>query len=100
MKIASVASALPAHYYLQEQIQGALKANWTASLCQPEVLDRLHSRVGVDGRHLSLPLEDYARLSSWGEANSTWIRVAQELGEIAIDKALARAGLSTSRLGA
>jgi alkylresorcinol/alkylpyrone synthase len=100
MKIASVASALPAHYYSQEQISAALKANWTANLGQPEILDRLHSRMGVDGRHLSLPLEDYTRLSSWGETNSHWIRVAQELGEVAIDKALAQAGFSRRKLGA
>lgn len=100
MKIASVASALPAHYYSQEQIRDALKANWAAKLEQPKVLDRLHSRMGVQGRHLALPLEAYARPSSWGETNSTWIRVAQELGEAAIQKALARAGLSQSQLGA
>lgn len=100
MRISGVASAFPRHYYRQEQITEALKRHWADKLGKPEALDRMFSRVGVDGRFLSLPLEDYDLLSTWGEANNVWIEVAEELGEQALCGALTRAGLATDDLGA
>jgi alkylresorcinol/alkylpyrone synthase len=38
-------------------------------------------------------MEEYAGLESFGKANDAWIRVAQELGETAVRRALAGAGL-------
>lgn len=100
MTISGVASAFPRHYYKQEQIAEALKHNWQHRIENPQVLDRLLSRVGVDGRFLSLPLESYDGLATWGQANNAWIEVAEELGEQALCRALTRAGLSTDDLGA
>ena len=100
MRIASVASALPRHYYSQAEITGALKHHWASQFEKPESIDRLYSRIGVKGRALALPLEAYNRPFRWGEANNVWIEVAQELGEAAISKALANAGLSKDQLGA
>src|SRR5246500_3386524 len=92
-KIAGVASAFPSHYYRQEQIAQALKRNWAGKIENPQVLDRLLTRVGVEGRHLALPIERYEQLSSWGQANDAWIEVAEELGEQSLCRALTRAGL-------
>ena len=100
MRIASVASALPRHYYSQAEITGALKEQWASQLDKPEAIGRLHSRIGVGGRALTLPLEAYNRRCSWGEANDTWIEAAQELGESAISKALTHAGVSKHQIGA
>jgi alkylresorcinol/alkylpyrone synthase len=100
MTISGVASAFPKHYYKQEQIAEALKGHWKDRVGNPQVLDRLLSRVGVEGRFLSLPLESYDRLSTWGEANNAWIEVAEELSEQALCRALTRAGLATKDLGA
>ncbi|HTD22862.1 MAG TPA: 3-oxoacyl-[acyl-carrier-protein] synthase III C-terminal domain-containing protein [Terriglobales bacterium] len=100
MRIVSVASALPQHYYSQAEITDALKAQWAGELSNPQVLDRLYPRAGVQGRALSLPLEDYKRGYTWGERNTTWLQVAQYLGEAAIGKALAAAGVSKDQLGA
>lgn len=100
MTISGVASAFPKHYYKQEQIAEALKGHWEDRVGNPQVLDRLLSRVGVEGRFLSLPLESYDRLSTWGEANNAWIEVAEELSEQALCRALTRAGLVTKDLGA
>jgi alkylresorcinol/alkylpyrone synthase len=100
MRIASVASALPSHYYSQSEITDALKAQWAGEVSHPRVLERLYTRIGVQGRALSLPLEDYKRHYSWGEANSIWLRVAQDLGEAAICQAVTAAGLSKDQLGA
>src|SRR5579871_575391 len=100
MTIAGAASAFPKHYYKQQQIAAALKRQWAGKIENPQVLDRRLSRVGVDGRFLSLPIDNYEKLQSWGEANDAWIEVAEELGEQALCRALTRAGLGTSDLNA
>lgn len=94
MRIASVASAFPDHCYAQDDIRGALRRYWGDKLENPGLLARLHARVGVEFRHLAFPLERYDQPSTWGETNSAWLEVAQELGEEAIDVALHRAGLA------
>ena len=57
-------------------------------------MDRLHARTGVETRYLTLPIEAYPELKSWGEANQIWIDASCELGQSAICQALTRAGLS------
>lgn len=94
MIVAAVAHAFPPHYYDQSQLLEAFKAVWLREHFNPERLERLHQNVQVGGRHLALPIEQYPALSSWGEANDAWIRVAQEIGAAAIDSALAAAGLA------
>jgi alkylresorcinol/alkylpyrone synthase len=54
----------------------------------------------VDGRHLALPLADYYGLATWGDANRAWMRVAEELGQQALCRALALAGVAPSQIGA
>ena len=100
MKIASVASALPPHYYTQEFLSQAMKQYWGEKLPNPRFLDQLHAHMGVAGRYLALSIEEYPRITTWGQANSTWIRVAQEIGEQALSLALTRAGLSPPDLSA
>jgi len=100
VRIASVASALPEHRFRQEVITAAFKGYWKAKLPEPEKLDWLHSRVGVDFRHLAFPLDRYPQFSTWGEANAAWLEAAEELGERAIDTALDRAGMSRQDLNA
>ena len=100
MRIASVASAFPRNYYTQEQIASALKRHWANQIENPKVLDRLLSRVAVDGRHLALPIEAYDDLTTWGQSNDAWITVAEDLAEQSICRALTRAGLSERDLDA
>ena len=100
MRIASVASAFPRNYYSQKQIASALKRHWATRVENPKVLDRLLSRVGVDGRHLALPIDAYDDLATWGQSNNAWIEVAEELAEQSICRALTRAGLSETDLDA
>ena len=100
MRIAGVASAFPRQYFRQEEITAALRERWADKLGNPDVLDRLLSRVGVESRHLALPIEAYDGLTSWGKANDAWIEVSEELAEQALCKALTRAGLSVKNLGA
>lgn len=99
-RIAGVASALPPHRYPQSAITAALKRLWRGQLERLEALDRIHARARVDYRHLALPIERYAEISTWGEMNAVWIDVAQDLGARAIDQALEQAGLRRRDLDA
>jgi alkylresorcinol/alkylpyrone synthase len=78
----------------------ALQEYWGPQIENPHVLRRLHRHVGVDGRFLSLPKEEYLKMKTWGEANHHWIRTARELGQKAISSALKDAGLQAQNLGA
>ena len=100
MQIASAASALPKNYYPQEVLSAAMSRYWSNKLDEPRKMELLHSRMGVDGRYLVLPLQRYETLAPWRESNDVWIAAAQDLGEQAIGCALARAGLPAERLGA
>jgi alkylresorcinol/alkylpyrone synthase len=93
LRIASVAHAFPAHYYRQEELLAALEARWGSQFFNPQRLERLHRNVMVGGRHLALPIENYADLTTWGRANDAWIRVAEKIGGAAILGALDKAGL-------
>lgn len=92
-RIIAIHGVLPPHRYEQSGITDAF-----ADMCLPPgadrgVLERLHRSAGVRGRHLALPLERYAALSGFGEANDAFIDVALELGEQAVRGALDRSGL-------
>ena len=99
-QIAAVASALPPRYYTQQQVFDELVKHWGPALENPALLERFHHRVGVDGRYFALPLEEYAELERFGQFNAAWLRVAEELGEQAIQTALDQAGLSKEQIGA
>lgn len=102
MNIAAVSTAFPPNYYDQKTILAALSKRWTgagdgSSLA---LVERLHRNVKVHGRHLALPIEEYDRISTWGQANDAWIRVATDLGEEALRGALDRAGLQAEDVDA
>ncbi|MBZ5608943.1 MAG: type III polyketide synthase [Acidobacteriia bacterium] len=99
MTIAGVASAFPQHRYDQRVLLSALQRHWGPKLDNPVFMERLQARVGVESRHLALPIEEYYTLN-WTQANNHWIEVAQDLGQKALCCALSRAGLAPSDLGA
>jgi alkylresorcinol/alkylpyrone synthase len=99
-RIAGVGSAMPQHRFPQEAITAMLTDFWDGKLESPGLLERFHSRMGVDYRHLAFPLECYAQFTSWGETNAAWLKVAEELGVGAIDEALDHAGMSRHDLDA
>jgi alkylresorcinol/alkylpyrone synthase len=99
MKIASAASAFPEHYYSQKELLQRLRDYWGDELRNPQLLERLHRNVTVDGRYLAVPAEQYLDIRTWGQANDIWIRVAQELGERALCLALHNAGIEPKDLG-
>jgi alkylresorcinol/alkylpyrone synthase len=100
MKIASAASSFPKHYYSQKFLLEQLQQYWGEQLRNPQLLERLHRNVTVEGRYLAIPTEQYYDIETWGQANDVWIKVAQELGEQALCRALSYAGIGTSDVGA
>jgi alkylresorcinol/alkylpyrone synthase len=100
MIICGTAGAFPRNYYSQRVIREALKRRWRGKLDNPSILDRLHASVGVQGRHLTLPLDRYEDLKTWGQANDEWIENAQQLGQQALCRALNNAGVAPAELGA
>ena len=99
MRIISAGSAFPKQYYPQAVLSKAMEAYWEGQLENPQMIERLHQRTQVDGRHLALPLHEYYELSTWGQANQAWMRTAEELGEKALCRALARAGADKASIG-
>jgi len=100
LRIAAVGRALPPHYYDQQTLFAALQRRWADRYFNLERLERLHQNVLVGGRHLALPIEEYDGLTTWGQANDAWIRVAQEVGGAAVLDALERSGIPAEDLAA
>lgn len=100
IKIAGVGSAFPKRYFKQDVIVGALKAYYRNRLANPDILDRLDDSMKVDGRFLARPIEFYENMQTWGEANDVWIETGMEIGETALCRALAAAGLEPGELSA
>src|SRR5271165_5597249 len=84
MKIVATTTAFPPYYFTQDEVLTALKTYWDKGLENAAVLERLHSRTGVEGRYFSRRLHEYYALDTWGKTNDVWIEVAGELGEQAI----------------
>ncbi len=94
--IAAIHAVLAPHDYPQPQITAAF-----AEVVSPEgehraVVERIHQATSVQRRYLALPLEDYAGIADFGQANDAFIRVGLDLGQAAIEGALAQAGLVAS----
>ena len=99
MEITSAASALPTHYYTQKVLLEAFRKYWGHRLDRFNLLERLHAAAQVDGRYLTLPIEQYP-LRDWGEANNYWIESAVNLGQQAICRALSQAQVRPEDIGA
>jgi alkylresorcinol/alkylpyrone synthase len=93
-RILAVGRALPPHYADQETLTAALTAHWSRQHFNPDRLAQIHKAALVEGRHLALPLAEYATHDTFGKKNDAFIRVGLEVGEAAIRDAMARAGLA------
>lgn len=96
-RVVSVAPVVPERTYPQAEITEML-----LDLVSPvgglapdrrALMQRLHRNSGVATRSLALPLEDYAGLEGFTDANDAYLRVGVELGAQAVSAALAQVGL-------
>jgi alkylresorcinol/alkylpyrone synthase len=93
-RILAVGRALPPNYADQETLTAALNAHWSREHFNSGRLAQIHKSALVDGRHLALPLAEYATHDTFGKKNDAFIRVGLDVGEAAIRDAMARAGLT------
>jgi alkylresorcinol/alkylpyrone synthase len=94
MRIAAVGRALPPNFYTQKQLLAGLRAMWAEHSADLDRLETLHERARVEGRHLALPLAEYAELKSFSQANDRFIACATDLGSRATSDALRQAGIA------
>lgn len=93
-RIASVAPVLPDHVSSQSDIAAELGSLVTPDPSLRAVLERFHAASGISRRHTVLPLEAYRDLGDFGAANDIWISEGTRLAAVALERALADAGLS------
>lgn len=94
VRIVFVAPVLPEHVSSQAEIAAELGSLVTPNPDRRAVLERFHGSSGISTRHTALPLEAYRDLRGFGEANDVWIREGTRLAAIALERALADAGLA------
>ena len=93
-RVVSAVTALPPHRYEQAEITAAFAEYIGLTGRKRAALERFHAASGVRTRHLVLPMEQYPRLTSFGETNDVFLASAVELGEQAVKEALAQVGLA------
>ena len=93
-RILAVGRAFPPNYADQETLTAALTAHWSRQHFNSGRLAQIHKSALVDGRHLALPIAEYARHDTFGKKNDAFIRVGLDVGEAAIRDGMARAGLT------
>ena len=94
-RIVSVAPVLPAFAYPQAEITAMVAPLLTGgSPTRTATIERLHAATGVQRRHLALPLERYAELQTFTQANDLFITLGTELAARAVKVALRDADLA------
>jgi alkylresorcinol/alkylpyrone synthase len=101
-RVRSVGRALPANYVDRETLLASLKDMWAGrgagavDANGASRLETMHRSIGVEGRHLALPLPTYATLRTFAERNDAWIEHSLRIAERAALDALSQAGLAPS----
>ena len=94
MKVASVGTSLPDHYYPQDDIlRYFTNTCWKNSGIDFKKLKRIAGNVQVDGRYSSLRLEDLVTLSDFGVSNTLWLKHATKLGSSALVESIEKSPL-------
>jgi alkylresorcinol/alkylpyrone synthase len=92
-QILAARGVVPENKYAQADITAGF-ADVVLPHTDRRILERIHGNAGVSFRHLALPLERYAEIEHFGEANDTFISCAVDLGGQAVTDALRAASLA------
>lgn len=95
--VAAVRGEVPPRRYSQAEVTEALIA-LPGYGDYAEDIRKLHRSAKVDTRHMVLPLEQYAELTDFGQANDVYLEYATELGAAALRGALDDAGIDPSEV--
>src|SRR5664279_3320743 len=95
-QVLAVRGTLPDHKYTQQVVTSYFADLIAAERLDRALLERFHANSGVSSRHTALPLEDYAGIEDFGQANDHFIAIAPQLGALAVDAALQAAGLTAA----
>jgi alkylresorcinol/alkylpyrone synthase len=99
-RIIATEVVFPKYYYSQADLTAAVLALADAGSAQfdRDKVTRFFSSVGVSGRHLALPIENYARLGGFAARNAAWLDAALDLSAKSISRLLAKTGLEASEI--
>lgn len=92
--LAGVHAVLPPYRYTQSELTAAFTDLCLGPAGDQALLARFHTNAKVGSRHLVLPLEQYATLTTFNESNDLFITHAVQLGAQALTGALQRAGIA------
>ena len=99
--IAAVRGVVPEYRYAQADLTASLAELAGLPASHVATLARIHGNAGVEHRHLALPIEDYARVtSSFDSANDAFIEVGTDLAERVVLQALAAAEVTPDEVDA
>lgn len=96
----SVEIGFPKHYYSQEDLFDELSFHWRDKFHNIERVKKFHQNVQVKGRHLALPISDYAQLDSFQKKNDKFIELALPLIQDTVTRCLESSGINIDTIGA
>ena len=97
-RLLAVAPALPPHVQPQAEITAVLGPLLAPDPARRALLEKLHRASGIRTRHLALPLEAYAGLGSFRQANDLFISLGTDLAAQALKRALDVAGVQPAEV--
>ncbi|MFF3264398.1 type III polyketide synthase [Streptomyces sp. NPDC002932] len=92
-RIAAVHGTPAPYRHTQREVTDMVARTCLPPGADRRVLDRLHANARVRTRNMVLPLERYAELDGFGDANDVFIGAAVDMGADALRGALRTAGL-------
>lgn len=97
-RLEACSTALPAHYYTQEDLLAGLEGLWQAQHFNPQRLRQFHGAMGISGRYLALPKEKYGQPATFTQRNRDFQRISLELAEQAVRNVLTETGVHAEEI--
>ncbi len=98
-RIVGVVSAFPRNYYSQTELTGMLERIWPDGAVDRKRLEKFHQNIGIQGRYLALPIEEYLTLEGFAASNDAWMRIALDLGEELLNRIFERFQVTPDQIG-